>query len=513
MKRISAFLFACIISCQVSAIPAFPGAEGFGSETPGGRGGAVVKVTNLYDSGPGSLREACALGYPRIIIFTIGGVIKLHSAIEITAPFITIAGETAPGGITLDGTGSEDGCLFTTYTNDLLQPVHDIVIRFIRARGTADSDNGDVLRLYNVNNAIVDHCSFGWGHDETADLSKSTNLTMQWCIFNESVATREHNLGIFHCYGNAANFTLHHCLLTHHKYRNPVLNSDNVDIRNNVIYDWRDNATHFDNINTAESAIPYPHHLSVVGNYYKQGPEWQPVPGEPIEIIDQYLFSIRDNLYEYKDGDRTSKQTDLTNIGTWGTFDPAFPPVTTSSPESAFYHVISSAGNLPHDVLDNKNISETVKGTGAWCKNIDVSLLINVNTDATRGNDTDNGGIPDDWATQNGIPSGNPSGDADSDGYTNIEEYLHYCAGVLTGMRYTGSIPVFMKPKFVKIASNSFVNQMPVNLDLPVESEEENGRCGPGALLALLPPVWFKYHGNGKSRKPVTGGNDRKCGK
>jgi len=218
-----------------------------------------------------------------------------------------------------------------------------------------------------------------------------------------------------------------------------VLNSDHVDLRNNVVYNWRDNATHFDNINTTESTIPYPHHLNVAGNYYKQGPNWSASPGEPIEVISQYVFNIQNNLYEYRNGTKTKVQSDLTN-GTWKTYAPDYPAVLTSSPETAFDQVLNTAGSWPRDTLDKRNIREARTGTGGWCYSANSALLPS-GMDFTKKaeTDADNDGIPDTWAKVRLIPSNDPSGDADNDGYTNIEEYLQYRASVLLGTFTTGT--------------------------------------------------------------------------
>src|SRR5688572_25861139 len=141
-------------------IPAFPGAEGGGMYTTGGRGGKVFVVTNLADHGPGSLREACEAGGARIVVFNVAGIIRLERPLDILAPYITIAGQTAPG----------DGVCVAGHSVHLR--THDIVIRYMRfRRGITDiSNRDDTLSGDAIGNVIIDHCSVSWGNDETLSI-------------------------------------------------------------------------------------------------------------------------------------------------------------------------------------------------------------------------------------------------------------------------------------------------------------------------------------------------------
>jgi pectate lyase len=184
-------LVLCSVSTAAFALPAFPGAEGFGAETPGGRGGRVIKVTTLKATGPGSLGEACRAPGPRIVVFEVAGVIR--GDIVITQPYITIAGQTAPGaGITIEGLLRSDlrgwNKKVTTQPN-----VHDVVVRFLRIRSPAGrGDQGDCIQFSSVDNAVLDHLSLSWAEDETVDLwARATNITIQWCTLEESSLTGE----------------------------------------------------------------------------------------------------------------------------------------------------------------------------------------------------------------------------------------------------------------------------------------------------------------------------------
>jgi hypothetical protein len=157
---------------DVTALRAFPGAEGFGAFAKGGRGGRAIYVTNLNDSGPGSLREALTAKGPRTVIFRVGGVITLHSALTIREPYVTVAGQTAPGdGICLRAdTGTHaDGLV--------LNQTHDVVLRFLRVQlglGPQPAyydDGGDCISVYDSENFIIDHCSTHWGTDETLSVT------------------------------------------------------------------------------------------------------------------------------------------------------------------------------------------------------------------------------------------------------------------------------------------------------------------------------------------------------
>ncbi|MHC4670948.1 MAG: pectate lyase, partial [Planctomycetota bacterium] len=151
-------------------IPAFPGAEGFGANTIGGRGGAVYEVTNLDNSGPGSLRAAIEASGPRIVVFRVSGTIHLQSQLRLTNPYITIAGQTAPG---------EGICLRDR--DFKIRQTHDVVIRYIRSRpGDVTQTEQDAISLDECRNVIIDHCSASWSIDETLSVTGSTtnNVTV-----------------------------------------------------------------------------------------------------------------------------------------------------------------------------------------------------------------------------------------------------------------------------------------------------------------------------------------------
>ena len=214
---------------------AFPTAEGFGANTQGGRGGKVIFVTNLSDSGPGSLREALREEGPRIIIFKVGGVIELKDDIIIKNPYVTIAGQTAPGdGICLKNAGLS---IFT----------HDVIVRHLRIR-PGDSKVGsyygdrDAIKI-NGYNIILDHISASWSIDEVISIWNSHDVTIQFSIFSEALQNNSHPKGR-HSMGmlirnDVKNLCVHHNIFAHNNERNPRVGGDvSLYFANNIIYNW-----------------------------------------------------------------------------------------------------------------------------------------------------------------------------------------------------------------------------------------------------------------------------------
>ena len=274
-------LFAAVCSCTTAFAddaPAFPGAEGHGRYVTGGRGGTVVHVTNLNDSGTGSFRSAVTGGSNRIIVFDVAGVIALRSDIKFKDN-LTILGQTAPyPGITLR--------YFTA------QPGANNIIRFIRFRRGQEkdvNDGADAMWQRQKTGIIIDHCSFSWSIDEVASFYDNNNFTLQWCTLGESLNNAGHGKGA-HGYGGIWGGKLasfHHNLICHVNNRSPRFNgaryewkgytsnyeyskynwanevqAENVDFRNCVIY----------NCGNGCYGGPGGGQINIVNNYYKTGP-------------------------------------------------------------------------------------------------------------------------------------------------------------------------------------------------------------------------------------------------
>lgn len=239
MRQILVFFFFLLPFIAPAQIPAFPGADGWGRFSIGGRGGAVIEVTNLNDSGQGSFRAACEASGLRTIVFKTGGVIELQTEVQLTHPFIYIAAQTAPGdGIVLKNFG------LAVFTNN-------VIIRGLRIRIGDDlyffsPDNRDCISIQNgAENVIVDHCSFSWAVDENISLwgPNVQKVTLQWNIISEALhrgihPKGAHSMGLLAANG-ATKTSFHHNILAHNGARNPMIAQNiNHEFVNNLIYDW-----------------------------------------------------------------------------------------------------------------------------------------------------------------------------------------------------------------------------------------------------------------------------------
>lgn len=267
-KKGKPFYPAAIVPADLpqAKVPAFPGAEGAGEFSFGGRGGKVFVVTNLNDEGPGTFREACESAGPRIVVFDVAGIIRLQKPIFIEAPYLTIAGQTAPGdGICVAG----ESTLINT---------HDVVIRYMRfRRGNTDVfDRDDALGGNPIGNIIIDHCSCSWGGDENISMYRhitptaqggtdqklpTLNITLQWNISSEALNTYNHAFG--GTWGGR-NTSFHHNLFADNTGRNPSIGmSYDFNFVNNVLFNWRHRTVDGGDQNSF---------YNIIANYYKPGP-------------------------------------------------------------------------------------------------------------------------------------------------------------------------------------------------------------------------------------------------
>ena len=426
-----------------ASVRAFPGAEGYGTDTPGGRGGRICQVTNLNDSGTGSLRACVESSGPRTVIFRTGGTINLQSRMTVSDPFLTIAGQTAPGdGITLrmaPGSSTDQGTMQVE--------THDVVIRYVRFRpgdnGSGD-DSHDALQIYKagVSNVVVDHSSFSWAIDENVNTyDESHDITVSNSIISEALSNSthpqgEHSKGMLAGGVNAHNISIHHNLFASNVDRNPQVSGVSVaDIRNNVVYNYGDGSG--DGVTLISSSKGEPD-VNWVGNYYKPGPDSDPSRPE-FATYDGSTGSTHEwygegNMRWTSSGDQAARVAS----GAVGRRTTAFatPAVTTTSAAQAYTDVLDGAGaSLVRDAVDERIVAEVRNGTGS-IKDSATGLYPTLAT-GTPPADSDGDGMPDAFESAHGTDPGSPdaNGDVDGDGYTNIEDWFN---GLVDGSGDTG---------------------------------------------------------------------------
>lgn len=402
---------------------AFPTAEGFGKYTSGGRGGRVITVTNLHDSGEGSLRNAIEQTGARIVVFAVDGTIELQSKLIITNDSITIAGQTAPG----------DGICLRNYPFYIR--ANNVIVRYIRARiGDECKLEDDAIGAMNVKNLIIDHCSVSWSVDEALSVYKSENVTVQWCMITHSLSKSVHTKGA-HGFGGiwgGKGATFHHNLLAHHSSRNPRFASDGnapVDFRNNVVYNWGYKSAYGGGRGGK---------INFVSNYYKPG---------PATLADKqawFLDPAEDGSGSYYLANNVMAGSDVVTTDNWlGVGSKQHVHAVTpfevetideDSPEIAYQKVLNSAGcSLHRDSYDAQVVEDVSFGTARLGSNgiIDSQNEVGGWPLLKQGIypiDSDGDGMPDEWEKKMGL---NPNDDKDgnlynlTEDYTNIEVYLN----------------------------------------------------------------------------------------
>lgn len=277
---------------------AFPEAQGYGKFTQGGRGGRIIVVDSLQDDeqgSPGTLRYAVKASGPRIVVFTVSGVINLIKPLEIKQDFITIAGQTSPGGIVISGSETQIDA-------------SQVIIRYLRFRPGAKHQQGDAITAKRQHHIIIDHCSMSWANDEVASFYNNTDFTLQYSIISESLNNAGHAKGN-HGYGGIwggkrASFINN--VMAHHLSRNPRINGyrlkpnyepegELVDMRNNVIYNWG----HTSSYGNEGGKVNF------IANWYKPGPD--------SEDAQFFLIEHPDNMGRaYFSGNVMAGKSDLT---------------------------------------------------------------------------------------------------------------------------------------------------------------------------------------------------------
>jgi len=468
------------------ATPAFIGAAGGGATSVGGRGSMVYEVTNLNDAGPGSLREGINMPGPRTIVFRVGGMIRLYSSLKITNPYITIAGQTAPGGgILLSGeylTPPVPGA-----QNMLIIETSDVILRFVRFRlslsggDPCPGDNED-CRADNITikpsasgvgarNIILDHVSASWGTDENMGVASRstsallTDLTISWSLIGEGLLP--HSMGILLAGSNemdalTTGIDLHHNFFTSNQERNPQMRLGEGSFINNIVYLWKGGGgTHFFGGTT----------FDIIGNIYKQGPGtddndilFSPDCADPIYIQGTPSVYIAGNLGVHQSdvevdnwpfiqgraSDPTCNPTGTSNHYVLPESHKRTTPLQSINPRAypiTVHHVFNDS--LEDLILNNVGASKRLDCLGNWISNRDgvdqrlVTQFLNntgiiptsvsevggfpILASGTACTDTDHDGMPDQWETAKGL---NPNNASDgptihTSGYSHLERYLN----------------------------------------------------------------------------------------
>lgn len=466
-------------------IPAFPGAEGGGMYSFGGRGGKVYVVTSLADSGPGTLREACLQGGARIIVFNVAGIIRLESPIIIRAPYVTIAGQTAPGdGVCVAG-------------ESFWIDTHDVVIRHMRFRRgeTFVGRRDDAIGGNPVGNIMIDHVSASWGLDENMSIYRhmyepgadykteklpTVNISIQNSIFSEALDTYNHSLGSTL---GGENCSFMRNLWANNAGRNPSIGWNGIfNFVNNVVFNWAHRTT---------DGGDYKATYNIINNYYKPGPvtpkegtishrmlkpesgrsdldtlvfgrafvegnimhgnkrvtedNWN--GGVQVEIVpdtaaNKYISVVLPNAGPYTDYIRSDRPFPM-------------PPLSIMPAQEAYEFVLENAGaTLPkRDPVDERIIRTVRTGNPEYVKGLNPesfyqfehrrlpndSYKQGIITDISQVGgypeykgepyqDADSDGMPDEWEKKYGLNPKDPSdanGDINGDGYTNIEKYIN----------------------------------------------------------------------------------------
>lgn len=473
------------IDLQQADVLAFPGAEGGGAYSFGGRGGKVIVVTSLADSGPGTLRAACEEGGARTIVFNVAGIIKLKTPLIIRAPYVTIAGQSAPGdGVCVAGE--------SVWIN-----THDVIIRFMRFRRgeTWVGRRDDAIGGNPVGNIMIDHVSASWGLDENMSMYRhmyndstgkaaeeklgTVNITIQNSIFSEALDTWNHAFGSTL---GGENCTFMRNLWADNAGRNPSIGWNGVfNFANNVVFNW---------VHRSTDGGDYKALYNIINNYYKPGPltpKDSPVgyrilkPESGRSKLSYVVFGrvhmegnvvegnervTKDNWdggvqIEGKDGNEMDFETAKTYFAKMR-YDKPLPMAKISilPTEKAYSYVLENVGaTLPkRDPVDTRVIEQVRTGKIDYIKDVKLpktqfehrrlpidSYKQGIITDisqvggypdykGTPYTDSDGDGIPDEWEKKNGL---NPNEAADAsklttNGYTNIENYLNSLVDVKT---------------------------------------------------------------------------------
>ena len=430
MKKSLLMLPALMMCAQANSQQlAFPGAEGFGAYATGGRGGTVVHVTNLNASGPGSLADAVSQPN-RTVVFDVGGVIDITGQNLTIASNLTIAGQTAPGeGITIYG------------GRVIMSNSSNVIMRYIRMRGSISMpEDKCTLTMDYCDNVILDHCSISWGRWDNVHIKDANNITYQNCIISEGIEPQRFGA----ITDGTRNWTISHCLWTNNKSRNPKMKCY-LQYYNNVVYNY--------GIGIVGGHSAADNYQDVMNNYFITGPS----SGSSNKYFDQWTET--DHLYStgnYTDDNRDGKINGRLITDYNGATPMQQPNLKCQAPmnlepaEDAFYAVMEHAGaSRVRDSHDLRIIEQLASlGTkGAFIANEQDVGGIGTLAGADAPADSDGDGMPDEWEKANGTDpdKADANGDADGNGYTNIEDYVNSLAHKSDYIMYPQAVTATLK--------------------------------------------------------------------
>ncbi len=462
-------------------VPAFPGADGYGRYTKGGRGGSVYYVTTLEDGNmSGTLRYAVENLSNVTVLFKVSGTIHLKRQLNISKSNITIAGQSAPG----------DGVCLADYP--VMVSANNIIVRYLRFRmgdekvTVSEAEGADAFGGRFCRNVIIDHCSVSWCTDECASFYANYDFTMQWCIISESLRMSKHPKNA-HGYGaiwGGMGASYYHNMIVHHDSRTPRFGTGNImpledhktDMRNNVIYNWSGNGCY-----GAEGM-----YINMVNNYWKPGPATTSNSKNRFIGIDDatpgdWNISVWGKFYIT--GNVNTKYSDITNDNWAGVVinssslingNPSKADLRSDEPlgkipefhqhtaQEAYNKVLDYVGCSFHrDAIDDRLVTECRNGTATF-KGVSANKggIIDSQTDLKPAGaadnwtpwpeliqteapvDTDGDGMPDSWEKSHGLDA-NDSDDGNQtneEGYTMLEVYLNSLVGEITESQYDGAV-------------------------------------------------------------------------
>jgi hypothetical protein len=394
---------------------AFPGAVGFGATATGGRGSAAVYVTNLNDSGTGSLRDAVSVGH-RVIVFSVGGAIQLASPLSVSGD-LTLAGQTAPGG------GIAVQAAEVSFSNS-----SNIIVRHMRFReGTDDPDTGkSSLSADSSMQLILDHVSIEFGKWDNCDINAGMDVTMQRSIIADPIGQQ------FNAHATSTSVTWYENVWSSAHNRNPLAKG-NTQFINNVIYNFQAGYT------AGDSSGDFTH--DIVNNYLITGPSTTSAADAFFQMSNQSVYSSGNEIDNNKDG--TLSGTTIVAMGSTALTAPWAPTTTslaTATAAQAYAYDVAHAGALPRDQVDTSVIADVTslgKTGSLWTTQAATNLAnggYGTITGGTAPVDTDSDGIPDAWETSHGLSATDASDALEETlctGYTNLEVYINELADSL----------------------------------------------------------------------------------